>query len=350
MAIDSNAYSMAQYAVLSNDPMVKAVTFSLLDLGTAMTDIPFVTKKSLIANGVRWEGNLPSVNWGTINSEPTVTLGTPKPYQEQAYIMRNAIDVDKVFVEDENNIIDPRGAQLAAYLKGVAYDFNDKFINNAHDGATGHDNNSFVGLKARIDNGTMYGVWSSAKIDAGGTDLSLGGLTATTANKFVEQITQLMWTADSPNGDGLILYMNEVMKRRFATALRAMGTSGGFSITQDQFGRSVEKFMNATIKDIGYKADQATQIIPGNGLSGSPAVGETSAGAASTGASAVYTSIYAVNFATDHLYGWQYEPVSAKDLGLLNNGVIYRTMIDWAGGLMNANFRSMARLYDVKIA
>lgn len=350
MTIDSNAYSLAQYAVLSNDPMVQAVTFSLLDMGSAMTDIPFVTRKSLVANGVRWEGNLPSVNWGTINSEPTVTVGTPKPYQEQAFIMRNAIDVDKFLVEDENNITDPRGAQLAAYLKGVTYDFNDKFINNAHDGATGHDNNSFVGLKSRIDNGAQYGVWSSAKIDAGGTDLSLAGMSATTANKFVEQVTQLLWTADSPNGDGVTLYMNEVLARRFATALRTMGTSGGFDITQDQFGRSVTKFRNAIIKDIGYKADQATQIIPGNGLSGSSAIGETAAGAASTGASAVYTSMYAVNYGTDHFFGWQYEPVSAKDLGLLNNGVIYRTVIDWAGGLMNANIRSIARLYDLKIA
>src|SRR6185312_2347042 len=190
------AYSMAQYAVNSNNPMVQAVTFSLLDCGTAMTDIPFVNKKSLNVNGVRWEGNLPTVNWGTLNSEPTVTIGTPKPYQEQAYIMRNTIDVDKYYVEDENTIGDPRGSQLAAYLKGVAYDFNDKFINNAHDG-TG-DGNSIVGLKSRIANGAMYGVWSSASIDAGGTDLSLAGITATTANKFIEQITQLLWTVDSP--------------------------------------------------------------------------------------------------------------------------------------------------------
>lgn len=347
MTIDSNAYSMAQYAVNSNDPMVKAITFSLLDLGTAMTDIPFVNKKSLVANGVRWEGNLPSVNWGTINSEPVTTVGTPKPYQEQAYVMRNSIDVDKVYVDDENAIMDPRGSQLAAYLKGAAYDFNDKFINNNH---TSGDANSIVGLKERIDQGALYGVWSSAKIDAGGTDLSLSGLTATTANKFIEQITQLLWTADAQDGNGIVLYMNEVMQRRFATAIRTMGTSGGFDITQDQYGRSVTKFRNAVIKDIGYKSDQATQIIGGNGLSGSSAKGELATGVTSTGSSAVYTSIYAVNYGTDHFFGWQYEPLSAHDLGLLNNGVIYRTMIDWAGGLMNTNIRSIARLYDIKIA
>lgn len=336
MTIDANAMSMAQYAAISNDPMVKAVSFSLLDMGTAMTDIPFVEKKTLIANGVRWEGNLPSVNWGAINSEPVVTIGTPKPYQEQAYVMRNSIDVDKVYVDEINQIVDPRGAQLAAYLKGVAYDFNNKFINNAHDG-TG-DNNAFVGLKSRIDNGLTYGVWSSAKIDAAGVDLSFTGITAATANKFVEFVEQLLWSVDAPNGQGVTLYMNEVMKRRFATALRTMGTTGGFAIVKDQFDRTIETFMGAVVKDIGYQADQATRIIP---------TVESATGASSGG---TFTSIYAVNYGQDHFFGWQYEPVNARDLGLLNNGVTYRTVIDWAGGLMSTNIRSIGRLYNIKLS
>src|SRR6185437_5996509 len=163
----------------------------------------FINKKTLIANGVRWQGNLPTVNWGTINSDPVTTLGTPTPYQEQAYVMRNNIDVDKIYVEDENAITDPRGAQLAAYLKSVTYDFNNKFINNDH--ATG-DANAFVGIKARIDGGLQYGVWNKAKIDAGGVDLSLAGMTAATANKFVELLANLLWAVGAPNGDGVTLY------------------------------------------------------------------------------------------------------------------------------------------------
>lgn len=333
--ISTSALSMAQYAIMSNDPMVKAVTFSLLDMGSAMTDIPFINKKTLIANGVRWTGNLPSVNWGSINSDPVTTIGTPTPYQEQAYVMRNTIDVDKIYVEDENAIQDPRGAQLAAYLKGVTYDFNDKFVNNNH---TTGDPNSFVGIRARLDNAAQYGVWSSAKISAGAVDMSPTGMTQSTANSFVEYIDELLWTVQATEGDGVVLYMNEVMKRRFATALRLMGTSGGFRIDQDQFGRTIEKFRNAVVKDAGYKADQATRIITTT---------ETTAGA---NGSSNYTSIYAVNYSADYFCGWQYEPVKATDLGLLNNGVIYRTIIDWAGGLMNTNTRSIARLYDIKIS
>jgi hypothetical protein len=117
-----------------------------------------------------------------------------------------------------------------------------------------------------------------------------------------------------------------------------MGTSGGLEITKDQFDRTITMYKGAILKDIGYEADQATRIIPTT---------ESSAGAQSGG---TYTSIYAVNYAPGHFGGWQYEPVAAHDLGLMNNGVIYRTMIDWAGGLLNANIRSLGRLYDVKLS
>jgi hypothetical protein len=122
------------------------------------------------------------------------------------------------------------------------------------------------------------------------------------------------------------------------TLLRAMGTDGGFTITKDEFDRVQSSYKGAIIKDIGYKSDQATRIIP---------TVESATGASSGG---TFTSVYAVNYSTDHFFGWQFEPLAAHDLGLLNDGVLYRTVIDWAGGLMNASDRSIGRLYDIKLA
>lgn len=338
---------MAQYALLANEPLVEAVTYSLIDNGSIMArDIPFANKQTLIANGVRFEGNLPTVNWSQLNAEGVVSIGSPKPYQEVAYTIRNYVDVDKRFVQDENQIADPRSTQVEAVLKAIAYDFNDKFFNNDH---VSGNANAPVGLKYRIANGSTYGVRSENSIDAGGTDLTSANITATTANAFLEQLDQLLWSVDAPNGSpSVCIYMNDVMLRRFRRALRVLGTSGGLDVTRDQFDRVIESYKGCPVLDVGYKADQSTKIIPGNGKSGSSAVGETSAGVASTGSSALYTSVYAVNYAPGHFMGWQFEPLQAEDIGLLNNGVIYRTLIDWAGGLMNASTRSIARLYDVK--
>lgn len=336
MTIASNSVTLADYALTSNSDMVRAVTYSLIDYGNILQDVPLINKKVLVANGVRFEGNLPTVNWAALNSEGVTTKGTPTSYQEQVYIIRNYIDVDRLFVEDETAIVNPRAVQEEAYLKALTYDVNYKFFWNDH--ITG-DANAPIGLAYRIANGGTYGVRPENSIDAGGVDLSGSGLTADTANNFIEYMDQLLWSVNSPNGEGVVLYMNEVMQRRFAKAVRKMGTSGGFTTTQDQFNRTIQMYKGAIVRDPGYKADQSTRIITTT---------ETSTGAARTGGT--FTSIYAVNYGTDYFFGWQFDDIQVEDLGLINNGVIYRTNISWAVGFMNASTRSIARLYDIKLS
>ena len=335
MAISTNAPSLADYALQSNSPLVRAITYSLIDYGNVAQDLPLLNKKTLVANGVRFEGNLPTVNWAQINSEGVTTKGTPTAYQEQLYTIRNYIDVDKLFVEDENAIQDPRAVQLGAYLKAVTYDFNYKFFNNDH--VTG-DVNAPVGLKYRIDNGGVFGVRPENKLTGGAVDISQAGATQATANKFLELLDNLLWLVDSPDGTGVVIYCNEVIKRRLAFLVRLLGTSGGVDITKDQFDRTITTYKGAVIRDPGYKSDQTTRII--TNLEDTTGVGTSS----------TYTSLYAVNYGTDHFFGWQFEDINAQDLGLINNGVIYRTFIDWAVGFMNSSTRSIARLYDVKTA
>jgi hypothetical protein len=336
MAVSANATNLADYSLNSNSPMVRAVTYSLIQNDNILQDVPLMSKKSLVATGVRFEGNLPTVNWAPINSEPVTTKGTPTAYQEQVYLIRNSIDVDKVYVQDENAIMDPRAMQVGAYLRGLTYDMNYKFIQNDH--ITG-DVNAPVGLAYRIANGGTFGVRPENLVNGSSIDLSQAGATQATANKFIELMDQLLWSVDSPSGEGVVLYMNEVMRRRFAFAIRLMGTSGGFDITRDQFNRVIEMYKGAVIRDIGYKADQATRIITTT---------ELATGLATTGGT--FTSIYAVNYGTDHFYGWQFDDINVQDLGLLNSGVIYRTLIDWSVGFINTSTRSLGRLYGVKLA
>jgi hypothetical protein len=338
MAVTSGSLNMLQYAIQSNDPLVTAITNSLIDNGAVMADIPFTNKQSLKVNGVRWEGNLPTVNWSQLNAEGVSSVGTPTPYQEQAYILRDYIDVDKYFVQDVNRIQDPREVQVDAHMKAITYDFNYKFIWNDH---VAGDANAPVGLAYRINNGTTFGVRSANKIDGGGLDLTQATLITTpgNANKLIEFIDQLLWSVDSPDGENVILYCNEVFKRRLNFAMRGLGTSGGLQITTDQYDRKVESFRSAQIRDIGYKADQSTRIITNT---------ELATGLSATGST--FTSVYAVNYGMSHFFGFQFDTLQARDLGLLNNGTQYRTLVDWAGGFINASNRSIARLYDLKMS
>src|SRR5258708_930365 len=355
MAIGAGTVTLADYALLSNQPLVQAVTYSLILYANIMQDIPLLERATLQVNGTRFEGNRATVNWVPINSEGTSTHGQPTPDKEQAYIVRNYIDVDKFIVQDINQIVEPRAAQTEAYLKGLSYDFNFKFFKNDH--ITG-DVNAPVGLRARLDDAAVankFGVRPENKIDASGLDISQATLVTTPSNgnKLVELLDQLLWSVDSPDGQGVILYMNDNMKRRLNFMLRALGTQGGLDQSKDMFDRVIQMYKGAIIRDPGVKADQATRIILGPAQAGVTGQnGETATGAdGTTNTTPNYTSIYAVNYGTDHFFGWQFtDGPNVEDLGLINNGVIYRTLIDWPVGFMNSSTRSIGRLYNIKIS
>jgi hypothetical protein len=337
MAVDSNALTLSEYAVMSNSPLVQKITVSLLEMGNLLQDIPLVNKKTMLANGTRWTGdNLPVPNWAKLNEEPAATKGKPTPFQEAAYLLRNSIDVDKKIVEDENAIVDPRGAQIDAYLRAFTYDWNFKFINNNH--VTG-DEDAPVGLRYRLDNPTEYGVESEMKINGGGVVMTTA-MAAADANSFIELLDQLLDYMGAPDGKNVVIYLNDTLKRRFARAIRVLGAGAGFSMVQDAFGRTVEMYRGAVIRDCGRKADQSTRIITAT---------ETAAGV--DGASN-YTSLYAVRYGENSFLGWQYEELdqSIRDLGLLDSGVITRIVVDWAVGLWQEHTRAVGRIYNIKVS
>src|SRR5260221_48491 len=358
MAIGAGTFTLADYALYSNQAPVQAVSMSLIDYGNIIQDVPLVTKQTLIQNGVRFEGNLPSINWRPLNSEGVSVHAQPTPYQEQVYLMTNYVDLDKMIVQDQNKIIDPRANQAKIVLKALTYDINFKFFKNDH--LTG-DANAPVGLRPRLDDAAganKFGVRPENKIDSGaggaGLDISQATLVTTPSNgnKLIELLDQLLWSVDSADGTGVVLYMNDNMKRRLHFALRALGTQGGLDESRDMFNRVIQQYKGAVIRDPGVKADQSTRIILGPAQAGvSGQNGETATGAdGTTNTTPNYTSIYAVNYGTDHFFGWQFsDGPNVEDLGLINNGVIYRTLIDWAVGFMNSSTRSIGRLFDIKI-
>jgi hypothetical protein len=338
MAVDANALTLPQYAMMSNDPLVQRVAFSLLEEDGVLNDIPLMTDNTLKVKGVRFAGDtLPSPTWANINEEPTTVTATPKDFEEQAFMIRNQIDTDSRLVNDRNQIVDPRGVRLDAYLRGVRYDFSDKFINNNH---VSGNAKSVVGIRWRLDNPTVSGCESEMKINGGGVDLTQAAMTAGTANNFLELVDELLVKLGSKDGAGVVIYVNEVLERRWARAIRTLGAGAGFEMTTDAFDRPVSRYKGAVIRCIGRKADQSTQIIANTEAS-------TGADGAST-----YTSLYGVRYGENAMTGWQFETLdnAVKDLGLLDNGVTYRTVIDWAVGLYQVHTRAVGRVYGIKMS
>jgi len=336
MAVDASALNIGQYALQSNDPRIMKITYSLLQVGTVLEDIPIVTVPSLNLRGVRWQSNLPTVNWRKLNASSTVTVGTPTAFSEQAFILSNNIDVDVKFILDQNQISDPRTVQLGAYMTAAMYDINDKFINN---NPTTGNSDAFTGIRARLDNSTIYGTNSSCKISGNAVDMTDSSMTATTAGQFISYIDQMMDELGSPEGENIVLYMNRNLRRRFARAVRMLGAGGGFDMTTDAFGRRVMMFRNAVVRTVGLKADQSTEIITST---------EDTSG---NNASSTYTAMYAVKYGEGFARGWQMAPLGVNDIGVrTDEPTQYRINVDWAVGLVFEHTRSIARVYDIKVA
>lgn len=337
MAIDFNgALTLADHAAISNDPVVKEITKSLHQTWNALKDIPLYTSPSLKQVGMRYlNSNIPLPNWTGVNSEPVPVKGRPKSYEENMYLVRNKILVDKILMAQPTNIIDPIEAQVQIFLEGFAYDFNDKFINNSP--VTGNVD-CFPGLTYRMDNPADFDIPSEMDISVPTTQATLksGSITAALANGLFSAIQELLDNMNAPDGNGVVLYMNEFAKRQIEFAIRTMGIGAGFDVTMDSFDRPVEKYKSATVRTVGRKSDGTTAIIS-NTLPG-PVASKS-------------THIYAVRYGTGYVQGWQSGPFKPEYLGLSKeNGIMHNVVFDWGVGLWIPHTRAVGRLKVEAIA
>jgi hypothetical protein len=336
MAIDFNgALTLADHAALSNDPLVKEISKSLHQTWNALKDIPLYTSPSLKQVGMRYlNQGIPAPNWTGVNSEPVAVKGKPKSYEESMYLVRNKILVDNVLLDQPTNIIDPIEAQVNIFLEGFAYDFNDKFINN--DPASlvaGNSADCFPGLNYRMNNPADYDIPTEMDIAVDSTFADLYSASSSKANNFIFKVQELLDNMNAPDGDGVVLYMNEATKRRIELNIRVMGIGAGFDTTQDAYNRPVEKYKNATIRTVGRKSDGVTHIIAdnlGNGISAD---------------AAKCSHIYAVRYGTGYVQGWQSGPFKPTYLGLSKeNGIMHNVVFDWGVGLWVPHTRAIGRL------
>jgi len=340
MAASSNALTLYDYGAMSNDPLVKKITMGLYDQGVSVLDVlPIANTKSLKANGVRFlAGSLPTVGVRKLNGEPTVVRSVPKKFEEQAYIVSNQFQIDRFLDMEQNAIQDPIDVQFMAWQKSFIRTFSDKFIN----AVPTTDDDWFAGLRYRL--GTLgqaeYDIPSEMNMAANGStiDFTLASMTSTIAETFFEQLDKALDYVGSPEGNGCVIFVNDTVFRRISTAAKRAGGGSLLDQTRDNFDRMITTYRNARLLQLPRKSNDTDKIITDT---------ETSAGA---DGSSDYSSLYVCKFGADFFTGWQFEPLAVKDLGIDPTvGTRRNVVVDWATGLFQANPRSVARVYGLKV-
>jgi len=323
------AYTLADYARLATSELKAGVIDILRNASVIMDYMSFEDWDSLNMEIIRTK-TLPTVGTRKIGEGWTESKGTTDSVFASMSNIGGYIDVDKLLVKAKS-IVDQRALQTSMYTKSVALKFNSLFFK----GNPVVDEDEFAGVRYHLINLLP----ASQTVLGGGLDISPDGAAlAADSVKLIDALHDTIHQCDMHQAD--FFFCNDTMKLRLGAALRA---SGMLKTTEDAFGRKFETFGEGgpKIVDVGPTdpLDKTARIIGNTELDN---------GSAETGGDA--TSIYAVKFGGEYLNGFQLYPIEVEDIGKLESGVAYRSIIDWAVGMYLIHPWSIARLVGVVAA
>jgi hypothetical protein len=280
----------------------------LVEMFASASDIigalPFDGLTGPVYEGFR-QAVLPTIGFRGINEVSTSGTGVITPFQEPSFIIDHDLDVDRAIVDRYGETRRAREETMAMAAAGKLWA--DTFLKG--------DNTSnprvFDGLqrRARLFNRTITNSAAS-----GGAALSLLNLDRAIANTsqcthiIADYLTWPLWIA----------------------AARNTSLSGFVIQTWDQVGTPKMSYGGKPIL-WGYERDDHGSMLP-----------FTEVG--SGGGAAVTSSIYTVSLRDGGLKGIQIKPMMFKDMGLLENGITYRTHMSWDVGIVDEHKYCLTRL------
>lgn len=318
--------TLSQMYQTATQPLKKGVIDIFRKDSLIMDKLPWETTGTLSIDYVRTK-TMPTItarNIGEAFTESTIQM---EPMNEEVCLLGTYSDVPKELAEAKNNLVNVRSEFTKQATRALKSKFNDMFINSDPT----NDPKDMVGIHYRLTNDLA----SAQRIDGSSVDISSDATLSTTGKLFETKLYEAMYACEEHSCDLIVTGSGGYLALR-----RALANSGMLATSKDAYGRSFPTFGEGgpIIWDIGTKADQSTQIIGAV----ENANGETLTGS-------VCTTYYCLKFGEGFLKGFQMKDITVDDKGLLESGVAYRTIIDWAVGVYFANPRSMSKLYGVTV-
>lgn len=306
-------------------PLVQGVIKIMMEESPFLTRLPMVDVGTLSVEVLR-EGALPPVAWRKIGSAHSSSKGTkPDRVTEQAYSVGNYIDIDIAYLRDKApKLYDPKAAWIDATSRAISRDVADAIIN----GVPTSTPDKPTGLWYRLKNELP----AAQTISTGGLDLT-GALSSDEIHSLFDYFDKAIYQCADHKADAILCNSDFIM--RYNSAARQ---SGLLDVTKDAIGREFTSYKGIPFLDMGYKVNDSDKII-GNA--------EAADGSALTGSS--YTSVYFVRFGSEYFTGWQEYPLDVREIGMLEDGVTERTVIDWIMGIAVAHPRSITRIVGLKV-
>lgn len=254
------------------------------------------------------EGSLPNnMGFRAINETPSEGYGVINDLTEQCFPIAGNIDVDRVLINRHG--MERRSTEERMSIKRKAKVLTDTFMN----GDNASNPKEYTGIKNRLRavgsgassvDGSNYDsrVIANSQSSGGGA-LSLAMLDL--AISLVENPTHIL--------------LPKKLRDRFPAAVRDAGVGGVYTNDTEDLGRRVARYQGLPML-IGYGITPFGAFLPFNEV-------------AYGGGSAVTASIYILSFGETGVCGLETSPMQVTDIGLMENGVHYRTNIEHDTGM-----------------
>jgi hypothetical protein len=304
------ALTLLEYAKLSSgDQLKQGVIEYYAGSSGILANLPF---ENINGNALKYntEDQMPGVGFRGVNETYSVSNGVINPQTESLVIAGGTLDVDRFLVKTQGESVRARHESMK--VRALALTWTKKFLK----GDSSSDPKEFDGLQVRLVNDQLI----DAGATSGGDALSLG--------KLDELIDQVFMPTH--------LIMNKAMRRRLTAAARNTSVGGFISWSVDTFGRQVASYNGLPIIEVDMDSE-GNAILPFT---------EANPG----GGSAASTSIYCVSMTEEGVMGIQNGSIDVEDLGLTDDGTLYRTLVEWYSSFAVFHGRGAARLRGIKDA
>lgn len=302
--------TIAEYAKSFEKEDVRRPIIEMFAKSSDIFDVlPFEGLKGSVFQYYR-QAVLPTPSFRGINEGSTSGHGTITPLQETTAILDHDIDVDRA-------IIDRHGPERRNYEEEMGLTaFGQLFTTKVTKGDRTSQPREFNGLQIRA---AKYSRVTHNSASSGGAALSLAKLD--TAINNVNKPTHILAPYAS---------------RPLWIALARTSTLSGFVMQEfDVSGNKGVGGLKASYAGLtflwGYPKDDHPPAL---------AFDEVASG----GGSAVTASLYILSCGEGRLRGIQVRPMGVNDIGLLQDGITYRTHLSWDVGLVDEHKYCLQRL------
>lgn len=305
------ALTLADHAVQHDNLFAQGVVKIFDEENPILRIIPMVPIQG-DAHKYRVEEVMPGVQWRRVNEDYAESTGVIGARTEPLYILGGETFMDNYILRTQGTgrgTFDHRRTQWEMKSRALSREYSRAFF----EGDDLVDPDEMPGMRRRLQ----------------GSQVLLAGTNG--ASLTVAMVDELIDTVISGN---VHLFMHKTLRRKFTSLLLAGGVGSTYQVTYgdiDKMGKQVMQYNGVPIHVIEDRGN-ANSIL---------GFDETA------GTSAVTSSIYAINFAEDSVYGifnGDGPPVEVRDLGEDQDSPGEKGRIEFFTGLVMKHPRGAARL------